>query len=203
MGQQSYKIFVNDRLLLLSNKAEKTATSPFFYFFQENQLNEAMKFLQTDRDEAAIVYSSRPKEVFDELVMNHDLILAAGGIVYNSKGEILIIKRLGKWDLPKGKLDKGETFKEAAVREVEEECGLLNVKRKTKLGKTIHTYLQKGALKIKITKWYEMFVDDYSNMKPQTEEGITEIKWVHPSVIKSEDFNTYESLKEFLWSLKL
>lgn len=194
---------MNDRLLLLSNKAEKTATSPFFYFFQENQLNEAMKFLQSDRDEAAIVYSDRPKEVFDELVMKHDLITAAGGVVYNSKGEILIIKRLGKWDLPKGKLEKGENFKDAAIREVEEECGLKNVQRKAKLGKTIHTYLQGGSLQIKITKWYKMFVEDYSDMKPQLEEGISEVKWVNPAIIMSEDFDTYESLKEFLWGLKL
>jgi 8-oxo-dGTP pyrophosphatase MutT (NUDIX family) len=57
--------------------------------------------------------------------MKKMIIKAGGGIVVNEQNEVLLIYRRGKWDLPKGKLDDGETIEECALREVKEETGLL------------------------------------------------------------------------------
>lgn len=107
-------------------------------------------------------------------------IIAAGGLVQNEKHEILMILRLGKWDLPKGKLDEGESIEECAVREVQEETGLKNISLDNFIGTTTHEYfdghLQRNV--IKETHWYHMHVEGIQALKPQTEEDITDIKWI-------------------------
>lgn len=105
----------------------------------------------------------------------YNIIEAAGGIV--AKGDrILLIHRLGRWDFPKGKLDKGEKFKDAAVREVEEECSI-RVKLGKKICSTWHTYTQNRNRILKQTKWYAMTCLDDSQIKPQAEEDIDQIIW--------------------------
>ena len=107
-------------------------------------------------------------------------IIAAGGLVQNEKEEILMILRLGKWDLPKGKLDEGESIEHCALREVEEETGLHNVELRNLIGLTAHEYfdghLQRNV--IKETHWYNMYVEGVQHLTPQTEEDITDIKWI-------------------------
>jgi len=100
--------------------------------------------------------------------------------VQNEKEEILMILRLGKWDLPKGKLDEGESIEHCAVREVQEETGLQNVELRNFIGLTSHEYfdghLQRNV--IKETHWYNMYVEGVQHLTPQTEEDITDIKWI-------------------------
>ncbi|NJN25644.1 MAG: NUDIX hydrolase [Cyclobacteriaceae bacterium] len=124
----------------------------------------------------------------------YTIIKAAGGLVVN-EGEVLLISRLKKWDLPKGKLDKGEKIKAAAVREVEEECNI-----KVKLGKKIchtwHTYKQNGRRILKKTYWYKMYLIDGSKMKPQAEENIEDIKWMNEVELKEALYNTYPSIRD-------
>jgi 8-oxo-dGTP pyrophosphatase MutT (NUDIX family) len=108
-------------------------------------------------------------------------IIAAGGIVTNTEGKILMIFRRGKWDLPKGKLDKGETIAQCAVREVEEETGLKDILLGNFLLITEHQY-QDPWLKtevIKETHWYTMKITKEQILVPQTEEDITAIQWVN------------------------
>lgn len=115
---------------------------------------------------------------------------AAGGLV-EKQGELLVIKRKGLWDIPKGKIEKGEKTKVAAVREVEEECGV-KVKLDKKIGKTLHLYKMKGKYAYKYTYWYRMSILSEKDMKPQVEEGIEEVKWMnHDEVSKME---TYASI---------
>src|SRR5690606_9465193 len=103
-------------------------------------------------------------------------ITAAGGLVYNEKNELLLILRQGKWDLPKGKVDKGETVEEGAVREVMEECGINGLDLGDFLLKTYHTYFLEGQRVLKTTHWFKMRTTYYSAMAPQLEENITELK---------------------------
>lgn len=124
-------------------------------------------------------------------------IKAAGGIVENSQQEILLIKRLGKWDLPKGKADKGENAKTTAEREVEEECGV-KIKISKKVSSSWHTYTQKGQTVIKRTKWFRMDLISDRRMKPQTEEGIEEIKWISIDNLDIYMENTYSSIQFIL-----
>ena len=107
-------------------------------------------------------------------------IIAAGGIVTNTEGKILMIFRRGKWDLPKGKLDEGETIAECAVREVEEETGLKDIHLGNFLLITEHQYLDPWLKTevIKETHWFTMKITSEQKLVPQTEEDITAIQWV-------------------------
>lgn len=120
------------------------------------------------------------------------VIKAAGGVV--KKGEkLLMIYRLKKWDLPKGKLDKKESVKEAAQREVEEECGV-RVKMKKKICNTWHTYTMKKKKVIKKTSWYAMSLVSDKGMAPQVEEDIEEVRWMTPKEVYHALQNSYKSI---------
>ncbi len=127
-----------------------------------------------------------------------ELIEAAGGVVQNTKKELLFIHRLGKWDLPKGKMEKGEKPNECAAREVEEETGVTQLTIKNKIGKSYHTYDLFGKHHLKITHWYYMLCPAGQITKPQTEEDITAVKWVSTKNIKEVIVNTYPSIKDIL-----
>lgn len=133
-------------------------------------------------------------DVIQEIKRGYTVIKAAGGLILN-EGEVLMIWRLKKWDLPKGKLDKGEKPKMTAVREVEEECNV-----KVKLGKKIchtwHTYKRNGKRILKKTYWYRMYCVDDSHMKPQLEENIEDLKWMNEVELKEALYNSYPSIRD-------
>ncbi|MDZ7898136.1 MAG: NUDIX domain-containing protein [Arcicella sp.] len=138
------------------------------------------------------------EEAIENLIKSQYKVLkAAGGVVKNSEDKILMIYRLKTWDLPKGKLDKGESSKSAAVREVQEECGV-----KAKLGEkictTFHTYTYKNIDILKQTKWYEMDLIDDSKMKPQAEEDIEKLEWMDKNQTNSALLNSYSSIRYVL-----
>jgi 8-oxo-dGTP pyrophosphatase MutT (NUDIX family) len=126
------------------------------------------------------------------------LIEAAGGIVQNTKKELLFIYRLNKWDLPKGKMEKGEKPDECALREVEEETGVINLTLQKKVGETYHTYDAFGKHHLKITYWYFMSCPAKQQLIPQTEEDITAIQWVKQNAIVTVISNTYPSINDIL-----
>ncbi len=132
--------------------------------------------------------------VIKDIKKDYTIVKAAGGLVLK-EGEVLMIWRLKKWDLPKGKLKKGEKQKNAAIREVEEECNV-----KVRLGKKIchtwHTYKQNGQRILKKTNWYKMYCIDDSKMKPQLEENIEDIKWMNEAELKGALYNTYPSIRD-------
>ena len=125
-------------------------------------------------------------------------IIAAGGIVENENKEILLIFRRGKWDLPKGKLDEGETIEECAVREVEEETGLRSIQQGELIEVTLHNYLEKGTEIEKETYWYAMKVEGEQNLVAQTEEDIEDIKWVKESELPVYLANTYNNIIDII-----
>ncbi len=123
-------------------------------------------------------------------------IIAAGGLVINEKNEMLFIFRRGKWDLPKGKLDEGETIEICAVREVKEETGLQHVLLKQFIGITKHAYfdiyLQEDV--IKESHWYSMITNSKEILIPQTEEDISAIQWVAKKDMETLLTNSFESI---------
>ena len=124
------------------------------------------------------------------------IVKAGGGIV--AKGDqILLIYRKGKWDLPKGKLEKKEGKKEGALREVEEEC---NIKAKlgNKITHTWHTYILNGKKHLKKTHWYRMECVDDSTMKPQLDEGITDVKWMDQKGTRQAMVNSFRSIRHVI-----
>lgn len=126
------------------------------------------------------------------------VIKAAGGLVTNVKDEVLVIFRRGKWDLPKGKLDDGEALEDCAIREVEEETGLKNVKLADPLIITYHTYHEGSKFILKESHWYKMKVSGEQQLVPQTEEDIHEIKWVKKSELAPYVKNSFPSVADVL-----
>ena len=125
------------------------------------------------------------------------IIHAAGGIVSDENDEILMIFRYGCWDFPKGKVEAGEDWPTAALREVEEETGLHDISLHEPLPNTYHTYTLHGAPILKITHWYEMHAPQQS-LTPQTEEDISQAVWVPRTEVADHLKESYLSLKE-LW----
>ncbi|MBC7850400.1 MAG: NUDIX hydrolase [Chitinophagaceae bacterium] len=126
------------------------------------------------------------------------IIQAAGGIVLNEKKQLLFIFRRGKWDLPKGKLDTGESIEQCAVRETEEETGLKDVVVTDHLLTTFHTYDENGKHILKETYWYLMNVGGEQNPEPQLEEQITALEWADRDNLQKYVANTYPSILEVL-----
>jgi 8-oxo-dGTP pyrophosphatase MutT (NUDIX family) len=117
---------------------------------------------------------------------------AGGGIVFNNRNELLFIYRRKKWDLPKGKLDRGETIEACAKREVREETGIRKLEIVRHLGYTYHLYLEYEMI-LKETSWYLMFSEDHW-LNPQRNEGIKKAVWVHKNNIRYQLSNTYPSI---------
>ena len=123
------------------------------------------------------------------------IIRAAGGVVYRDD-QVLMIHRLGKWDFPKGKLeDEDETTAMGAQREVEEECNIKIAEVGVKVCNTWHTYVQGGRSILKKTSWYAMTCADDSEMKPQTEEGISLVKWMNKMELDVALYSAYRSIQ--------
>ncbi len=127
------------------------------------------------------------------------LIEASGGIVQNKKEEFLVIYRLGKWDLPKGKIEYDESPEEAAIREVQEECGVDQLTILKTLPLTFHTYQLKGKRMLKKTHWFLMQSENDSVLVPQKEENILEAVWMTEKEIEKKVLtNTYSSIADLL-----
>ena len=125
-------------------------------------------------------------------------IKAAGGLVFNKKGELLLIKRLGKWDLPKGKLEPEETKQIGAIREVEEECGIHGVSILKKLKSSYHVYPFANAWALKTSYWYSMKYEGDEKLIPQVEENITEAVWVDFKTLDLDKLETYSAIAKVL-----
>jgi 8-oxo-dGTP pyrophosphatase MutT (NUDIX family) len=126
------------------------------------------------------------------------LVQAAGGVAQNEDGSILLIHRRGKWDLPKGKLEKREKLEDCAIREVEEETGLKNVQLTAPLLITYHTYHEGTRFILKESHWYSMKAKGQQELKPQTEEDINDIKWVALEDIESYTNKVFPSVTDVL-----
>lgn len=132
--------------------------------------------------------------------INMKTIIAAGGLVLNSNNELLMIFRRGKWDLPKGKLDAGETIEQCAVREVQEETGIGNVELGGLIGITCHEYFDKyvHADVIKESHWYLMKAIGNETLVPQTEEDIEKITWANEQEVNECLQNSYKNIVEII-----
>lgn len=147
---------------------------------------------------AGIIYNEDFANLKASFFKHFHLVVAAGGLIKNDKKEILMIFRRGKWDLPKGKMDQGETLENCAKREVEEETGLQKPEIIKPLKITYHTYIQFGKHILKETHWYLMKVSGDEKLIPQTEEQISEIIWVKKEDLQKYISNTYPTIEMVL-----
>ncbi|MDH5609991.1 MAG: NUDIX hydrolase [Cyclobacteriaceae bacterium] len=158
---------------------------------------EELLFLMTEKklkQVDSITFASGEKEKLIKFIKSTFKVVEAAGGVVEKEGKNLLIFRQGKWDLPKGKLDKGESPDDCAVREVEEETGV-KVALDTKIGHTWHTYIHNKKYVLKKTHWYIMKTVDDRNMAPQKEEGIDEVKWMTLNQMRAALYDSYRSIR--------
>jgi len=169
-------------------------------------IETALDILENSSCKSVNLYGEDPDKIWDDFHDSFTNIEAAGGIVKNDENKILFIYRLGKWDLPKGKLEPNESLEHAAVREVEEETGIENLKLQNFIGSTYHTYKERenNAQILKTTFWYLMKSTDSKELIPQTEEGITKVEWKSKDEILSDVLpNTFKNIELILKEAKI
>lgn len=165
----------------------------------EAQLRDIYLMLESSEENLhLIVHHDSLAELWQSWCSCFEIIEAAGGVVVNDSGDILLIHRLGKWDLPKGKIESGEDKESAAVREVMEECSVPAPRILKELSPTYHTYRLKNQPVLKFTWWYEMALAGIPDLTPQTEEDITEVIWCSRSDLPEKLQNTYANIAGIL-----
>ncbi|MEY3194167.1 MAG: hypothetical protein RIQ78_264 [Bacteroidota bacterium] len=188
MEEQKYKIYVNgtpvflctpDQVATIGLKIDKN-NFVARYTGKKKMIKQYLDLLDKNKAVQSVVLVFEDLELLWADFMSCFLLIeAAGGYVLNESQQLLVFFRRGFWDMPKGKIDPGETPEVAAVREVQEETGLVNVDLGDLLHLTWHTYELKGKRILKKTWWYRMNTTDHQ-LVPQTDEGIEEICWVEP-----------------------
>jgi 8-oxo-dGTP pyrophosphatase MutT (NUDIX family) len=189
-----YKVFVNDKPLFLTNEVAKETDFQLFLLESVDIEQVIIKMFQNKIQKAYLYYPDE-KAILKKVKEKIPVCKAGGGLVYNKAGDVLFIFRNGKWDLPKGGIEKGEEIEDTAIREVEEETGVTNLKITHKLQKTYHVFKRGGKYKLKVTHWYEMRTDFTGTPKPQANEGIEKVAWLNPAEIKEALKNSYENIK--------
>jgi len=160
-------------------------------------------WIAAHRSDYFYVLVAEAKPFMKNVARNITLIKAAGGLVKNNEGRYLFIFRQGRWDIPKGKVEKNEGIKEAAVREVEEECGIEVSKLGKKICRTYHSYISREEVVLKKTYWFKMRSNYTGKLKPQKEEGITDVRWLYKDEMGIITQNTFPSIMEVLIKLDL
>ncbi len=199
------KIYFGDKPVFLCDEIDKELNEilhhPDAVFVDEispRAIKSMLHEIKKEEFHAGVLWNKDLEELKKVFFKNFTLIEAAGGIVQNNNKELLFIFRKGKWDLPKGKIEKGEKPEDCALREVTEETGVKDLTLRKKTGETHHVYNEFGKNFLKRSLWFYMTCPSRQELVPQTEEDITEIKWVKTINIKEPIKNTYPSIKDIL-----
>jgi 8-oxo-dGTP pyrophosphatase MutT (NUDIX family) len=194
-------VYINEKPIHLTDNIEFTSQNNCFKFIDHN-LFDLIEKLNNNDIEDLYLFDEDIKLMFKKFSDNFKIINAAGGIVRNSQKEVLFIFRNGKWDLPKGKVEQKEKFEDAALREVEEECGITDLRIEKFIEKTFHIYPLKNKNILKITYWFWMYSNYKNKFSPQLEEGITRVEWVSEQNLKKVLKNTFMNIKYLCLNLQ-
>ena len=194
-----YTVFINEKpLILAANPTLFDKDTKIINFEEKDSIFDEIQFLLNETSLQSICIHHREiKLLWKSFKNTFKIIKAAGGLVQNNQKETLFIKRFGLWDLPKGKIEKGENKKATALREVEEECNIFNLEITKSLPTTYHIYYSKKEKPIlKIVYWYAMTCKNKThNLIPQIEEGIEEVVWKNDIETQKALTNTYKNIQ--------
>ncbi|MEN9369510.1 MAG: hypothetical protein RI952_375 [Bacteroidota bacterium] len=193
-----YKIYINQNALVIS---QFDNSSQEVLHIHSNNSESAVSGISKNelinlKGQKNIICANEI-EVFNNIKAQFSIVNAAGGLIRNNKNEYLFIYRRGKWDLPKGKLDEGENFETAAIREVKEECGINQIELGELFHISYHIYEENKEWILKQTNWYLMKSDDVE-LIPQLSEGITDLAWLQKAQFEKVLQNTYASIAEII-----
>lgn len=189
-----YKVFIKDVPIILSTEKNigKQYTAIPLKFVRFKRL---IKKINNGELIYVNLYHKNPEKLERFLKKKLPYREAAGGLVFNPKREILFIYRNERWDLPKGHVEKKESFEDAAIREVEEETGVKNLEVRRFIDKTFHVFKRNGEFRLKITYWYEMYTEYSGPLSPQKNEGIKKARWKNFEKSQKALLNSYENIK--------
>lgn len=205
MNWQKYKIYINGSPLFITSPegAESLGYKPGKNTFvapfngKKKMIWNYFDLLNKSKADAVVIHAPDVEGLWQEFQNCFKVLEAAGGFVTNDRNEMLVFYRRGFWDMPKGKIDPGETPEIAALREVEEETGV----RELVLGQFIchsyHTYIQKDQDILKKTWWYHMRTSQ-TELIPQTEEDIEDIAWVSPQSWLDTQPKVYDNIRDLI-----
>ncbi|WP_172919003.1 NUDIX hydrolase [Capnocytophaga canis] len=202
-----YEIFINNKSIVLTsveqtNVGENNKNIKYFPLKKDITIEFLVSEISKKEVDKIYLYHPEEEKLLKKFKKKITTIKAGGGIVTNVKGEILFIKRQGKWDLPKGKKEKGENIVVCALREVEEETGVKKLKIIRFNTITYHVFKHDGTYFMKETYWYDMFTKYKGKLKPQTEEDIEKVRWKPMSEIPELLNNSYRSIQKIFEGIK-
>lgn len=142
--------------------------------------DKIVNFLETHNSVAFV--TPDPDAAFARFAEDFAVVEAAGGVVVNGCGERLMIRRNGRWDLPKGHIEPGEEPEACAAREIAEETGV-EAEVVAPLCSTWHAYWfpKTARWELKRTRWFLLRALGETVLVPQTEEGIEQAVWCPPA----------------------
>ncbi len=197
-----YEVSIQGKCLLFISDLMQVDLAKPVNLVQIRSKDDLLQFLDSlahtkglTQDRFYLVCEDERQSWLDFVALYH-WIEAAGGLVSNVQHQFLLIHRLGFWDLPKGKIEAGEQPREAAIREVTEECGIHDLKIVGELPSTYHTYTQHGKHMLKMTHWYRMEYAGKEKLVPQTEEGISDIRWMDFASATKALENSYPAIRK-------
>ena len=202
-----YKVFHQDRIIYLTRDFTSNFFNNyglFYKFYDINELADLLKLYSViTKIKKLYIFHPDLQHLFNEFKKVFHYVEASGGVVFNKEGKVLFIKRKNKWDLPKGKMENSESAAEGAIREVQEETGIPNLKITSDLIDTYHIYFEGKIPILKKTQWFKMETDSMEEPKPQMEEDITEAVWFEQQDVPNILGNTYLSIIDILKELRL
>lgn len=197
----TYTIHFGASTLHISSKAESSSACIMYACAQEKNLR-AKIIKKVELSKSVTLVTDNPEATFAALCREFKVVRAAGGVVTNDLGELLMIRLRNRWDLPKGHIEEGEDSRTAALREVEEETKIKTEALDSEpLATTWHAYNIYGPWELKSTDWWRMQATEDATPQPQNEEGITEVRWMDGEARAEALEESYETIKEVVRAL--
>ena len=195
-----HKIYFEKRCIIICPPYEQALTDPNAIQFRSGDkpdIHAIVDMFEVTGSLARIYIPAEDSEdTYRKLCSEFKEVDAGGGLVSNRRGDFLLIRRNGLWDLPKGHREEGEDIKVTALREVREETGVDSLQLGDLICITDHCYKRNGIWHLKHTWWFDMLYTDPADLTPQKEEDITKAAWVAKSSLPAFLNNTYPSIQE-------
>jgi len=196
-----YKVFFNQKPIFLTTELFPQTDRTPVLFIKFSSPENIIKALKSKKTDCLYLYHQKEDKLWMHFLRHFPIVEAAGGLVRHQDGRFLFIFRNDKWDLPKGRIEKNEPIRIAAVREVEEETGVDGLEIVKPLIETFHVFNRNGKYKLKKTFWFEMKTASTVTLTPQLNEGIEQAVWVLEKEIPQKFENAYENIKQVYQSL--
>lgn len=194
-------VFFNECAIHLSESNDDEILNSVFIRSRSDMHRYLDRYFKNDADDDTVLVGSNLNEMMNDFISWFKYMETAGGIVKSEGEAFLLIRRFDVWDLPKGKLKKGEKPEEGAKREVTEETAVDGLELVKSLPSTYHIYKLDDQYVLKKTSWYMMETDFEGNLQPQFEEDITDVKWMKREDALQALKNSYRSIRDILLPL--